>query len=100
MHCTLSVILCTDCHTYQLRAYLYQARDMCAGDNTGLSDPYAVMSFDRYSTRSRVVQESLSPTFDQTLIIKKIRLFGDTKLLCYSPPPVVFEFFDEDELVR
>ena len=89
----------TECHTYQLRAYLYQARDMYSGDNTGLSDPYAIMCCGHYSTRSRVMRETLCPTWNQTMFIRTIRLFSDTKSICDSPPPVVFEFFDEDLVV-
>ena len=88
-----------ECHTYQLRAYLYQARDMYASDKTGLSDPYAIMSFGRYSTKSRVVKESLCPTWDQTMVINQIRVFGDTQSILASPPPVVLEFYDKDQVV-
>ena len=69
---------------------------MYAGDSTGLSDPYTILSFDRYSIRSRVVKKSISPTWDQSMLIKEIRLFGD---ILDSPPPVVLEFFDEDQVV-
>ena len=31
---------CVDVHYYQLRAYLYQARDMYSGDRGGLSGTY------------------------------------------------------------
>ena len=36
-HLLLLILLSTDCHTYQLRAYLYQARDMHSSDKSGLS---------------------------------------------------------------
>lgn len=88
-----------DCHTYQLRAYIYQARDMYASDKSGLSDPYAVMSFTRYSTRTRVVKESVCPTWDQTLLINQIRIFGTPQSVLDSPPPVVLELFDKDIVV-
>ena len=73
---------------------------MYASDKTGLSDPYAVMSFSRYSTKSRVVKESLCPTWDQTMVLIQIRMFGDTQSILASPPPVVLEFFDKDQVVR
>lgn len=72
---------------------------MYASDKTGLSDPYAIMSFSRYSTRSRVVKESLCPTWDQTMVINQIRVFGDTGSILESPPPIVLEFFDKDQVV-
>ena len=72
---------------------------MYASDKTGLSDPYAIMSFGRYSTRSRIVKESLCPTWDQTMVISQIRVFGDTQSIDESPPPAVLEFFDKDQVV-
>lgn len=73
---------------------------MFASDKTGLSDPYSIMSFGRYSTKSRVVKESLCPTWDQTMVISQIRVFGDTQSILDSPPPVVLEFYDKDQVVR
>lgn len=89
----------TDCHTYQLRAYLYQARDMYSSDKSGLSDPYAIMAFGRYSTRSRIIKESVCPTWDQTMLINQIRMFGDPRSVLESPPPVVVQFYDKDIVV-
>lgn len=78
-------------------AYLYQARDMYASDRSGLSDPYAIISFGTYSTRSKTVEQSLCPMWDQAIISReKIKVFGDTDSL----PPVALEFYDEDKLVR
>ncbi|XP_064383023.1 myoferlin-like isoform X2 [Halichondria panicea] len=88
----------SDCHTYQLRAYLYQARDMFSSDKSGLSDPYAIMAFGRYSTRSRIIKESVCPTWDQTMLINHIRMFGDPQSILDSPPPVTVEFFDRDQI--
>jgi hypothetical protein len=98
MLCSL-LMTSADCHTYQLRAYVYQARDMYASDKSGLSDPYIVLSFSHYSARSRVVNESVCPTWDQTLLISKVRIFGNPNSVLDSPPPVVMEFFDKDIVV-
>ena len=62
-------------------------------------DPYAIMAFGRYSTRSRVVKESVCPTWDQTLMIKHIRLFGDPMSILESSPLVYLDFFDKDTVV-
>ena len=80
---------------YCLGAYLYQARDMYAGDRSGLSDPYVVVSCGCKSVRSEVISQSLCPKWDQTLMSKDIKVFDDTQ----SPPPVVLDFFDKDEIV-
>jgi Ca2+-dependent lipid-binding protein len=83
--------------SYYLRAYLYQARGVYASDRSGLSDPYAIVSFDCYSKFSRVVEQNLCPKWDQTLIFdKQVEIFGDTT---ESLPYVVVDFFDKDKLV-
>lgn len=72
---------------------------MYASDKSGLSDPYAYMTFSRYSSRSRVLKESVCPTWDQTMLINQIRIFGDTQSVLESPPPIVMEFYDKDNVV-
>ena len=88
-----------DYHKYQLRTYLYQARNMYSSDKTGLSDPYAVISFEYYSARSCVVKQSVCPTWDETVISTPIQLFGETQFIIECPPPVTLEFYDKDLLV-
>lgn len=73
---------------------------MYSSDKSGLSDPYAVMAFGRYSTRSRIIKESVCPTWDQTMLINQIRMFGDPQSILESPPPVIIEFYDKDQVVR
>ena len=63
-------------------------------------DPYAVVSFGRFSQTSRVVKESICPTWDQTLIFDGIRLFGDLKTVKEFPPQIVIELYDKDQVVR
>lgn len=87
-----------DYHTYQLRVYLYQARYMYTSNNE-LPDPYACVSCTRYSACSCVVRKSICPTWDETLMIQCIRLFGHPDSIVESPPPVNFEFFDKDNIV-
>ena len=86
-------------HTYELRAYLYQARDMYGSDRSGLSDPYAIISLSRFSSHSRVVKAEVCPAWDETVIISNIKIFGDVDSVKECPPPVVLEFFDEDQVV-
>ena len=91
-------LLPQDHHKYQLRAYLYQARDMFSADKTGLSDPYCILGFGRYSARSRVVKESICPTWDQTILIDQIKLFGEPATIRESPPKILMNFFDKDTI--
>ena len=72
---------------------------MYGSDRSGLSDPYAVISLNRYSSRSRVVKADVCPTWDQTVIISNIKIFGPIQSVEECPPPVVMEFFDEDQVV-
>ena len=86
-------------HTYQLRAYIFQARDLYGLDQSGLSDPYGILSFNCYAARTTVVKESVTPTWDQTLWIENIKLFGNPEVVQESPPMVYIEFFDKDIIV-
>ncbi len=96
---TVIFINCIDYHTYQLRAYIYQARDMYGSDKSGLSDPYAIVSFNRYSVNTRVVKESVCPTWDQTILIHQIKIFGEPSTVRDSAPPVIVQFYDKDTVV-
>jgi hypothetical protein len=85
-------------YQYQLRVHLYQARDLYASDESGLSDPYAYVSFGRYCQRSQIMQQTVSPLWDQTLIFDNITLFGNPATIQRFPPIVMLEFFDKDIL--
>ena len=63
-------------------------------------DPYCVVSFGRYSQHTRVVSESLCPTWDQTLVFEGLRTFGDPQIVHDYPPPIVIELYDKDTVVR
>eukprot|EP00117_Sycon_ciliatum_P005571 scpid7068/ scgid9464/ Myoferlin; Fer-1-like protein 3 len=83
-------------HKYQLRVYLYQARNVRSADSSGLSDPYARVGFGRQSSRSIILKKTIMPTWDQTLILDDIELYGDPKIVAAVPPDVTIELFDED----
>ncbi|XP_063692173.1 myoferlin-like isoform X7 [Bolinopsis microptera] len=83
-------------HTYQLRAYIYQARDLFSADPSGLSDPYARVVFSRQSQRTKILNETLCPTWDQTLVFEEVEFYGNPTMLAESPPIVVVELFDYD----
>ncbi|XP_013388295.1 dysferlin-like isoform X2 [Lingula anatina] len=81
---------------YQLRAYLYQARDLLAADDSGVSDPYAVVSFHTQSQTTEKLKKTLCPTWDQTLLFEEIEIHGDPLLIERQPPEIIIEFFDHD----
>ncbi|VDP97712.1 unnamed protein product [Trichobilharzia regenti] len=75
-------------HIWHLRAYIFQARSILAADNSGLSDAYVRCSFQGYSQETQIIQQSLCPTWDETLIYEQIDMCGDPKSIEYSPPPI------------
>lgn len=62
-------------------------------------DPYCLVSFHTSSAQTIVTSETVCPTWDQTILMKNIRIFGDTSKVVESPPPVVIEFMDKDTVV-
>ncbi|XP_055863087.1 myoferlin-like isoform X4 [Biomphalaria glabrata] len=83
-------------HKYQLRAYIYQARDLLAADDTGLSDPFARVSFITNSMVTETQPKTLSPTWDQTLIFDELVMYGSPETMEASPPTIYIELFDYD----
>ncbi|KAL4231637.1 hypothetical protein ACF0H5_009217 [Mactra antiquata] len=81
---------------YQLRAYIYQARDILAMDDSGMSDPFARVSFLTQSMRTENIKKSLCPTWDQTLIFEEIEIHGDPRTIEAQPPEIFIELFDHD----
>ena len=58
----------TACQSFQLRAHMYQARGLIGSDDSGLSDPFARVVFADQSLCTQVIDETLSPTWDEMLI--------------------------------
>ena len=85
--------------TYQLRAYLYQARDLFSEDSSGLSDPYAQVIFGNQSKSTKIIPETLCPTWNQTIILDSVQIWGDPADVAIQPPAVVIELFDYDAVV-
>ncbi|KAM9680284.1 fer-1-like protein 6, partial [Trichechus inunguis] len=83
-------------HLFQLRAHMYQARGLIAADSNGLSDPFAKVTFLSHCQTTKVISETLSPTWNQMLLFNDIVLHGDQKELVDSPPLVVVELYDSD----
>uniref|UniRef100_A0A673CJ86 Myoferlin-like n=1 Tax=Sphaeramia orbicularis TaxID=375764 RepID=A0A673CJ86_9TELE len=88
----------TRSHLYQLRVYVYQARNLCAMDKDSFSDPYAHVSFLHVSKTTEVIRATLNPTWDQTLIFENIEIYGDPQTVARNPPDVVMELYDSDQV--
>ena len=85
--------------TYQLRAYISQARSLLGSDSTGLSDPFARVIINNQCKQTAIVDESLSPTWDQTITIDGVQLTGTSEEVMKNPPAVMVEIFDYDLVV-
>ena len=58
----------TDSHAFQVRAHIYQARDLPAEDKSGLSDPFLRIAFSSASGETVIIPETLTPTWDETVV--------------------------------
>ncbi|XP_067038375.1 myoferlin-like isoform X1 [Acropora muricata] len=85
-------------HKYQLWAYIYQARDLLAMDESGMNDAYARVVFGKQSAVTEVLTQSLCPTWDQTLIFDEIEIHECVENVAKNPPSVVVELFDRDSV--
>ncbi|CAH2285873.1 fer-1 6 [Pelobates cultripes] len=85
-------------NTFQLRAHMYQARGLIAADNSGLSDPFAKVTFVSHCQTTKIINQTLSPTWNQMLLFNNITLYGELKDIADEPPNIVIEFYDDDAL--
>ncbi|NXA92813.1 FR1L6 protein, partial [Melanocharis versteri] len=81
---------------FQLRAHMYQARGLIAADSTGLSDPFAKVTFTSRCQTTKIISQTLSPTWNQTLLFNSVVLHGDKEEIAEFPPEVVIELYDDD----
>ncbi|XP_057704394.1 myoferlin [Corythoichthys intestinalis] len=83
---------------YQLRVYVYQARNLLAMDKDSFSDPYAHVSFLHLSKTTEIIATTLNPTWDQSLIFDDVEIYGDPQTIARNPPDVVLELYDSDKV--
>jgi len=79
---------------------VYQARGLIGSDESGLSDPFARVVFLDQSQCTQVIEETLSPTWDEMLIFNAVLICGTMNSVRTTPPTVVVEVFDQDRGVR
>lgn len=72
--CIVIMSLSSEPQTYQFKAYLHQARDLYRGDRSGLSDPYCVVNFENCSAESSIVPNTVSPLWNQGILIRNVML--------------------------
>jgi Ca2+-dependent lipid-binding protein len=78
---------------------MYQARSLIGSDASGLSDPFARIVFGDQSLCTQVIDETLSPTWDEMLIFNEVIIWGTMEQIKKEPPTVVIEIFDQDRVV-
>ncbi len=61
-----------------------------------LLDAFAKVIFTHFIAETRVIWETRSPTWDQTIIFEDIYLWGDVNEIAVNPPTIVVEIFDKD----
>ncbi|XP_028992475.1 fer-1-like protein 6 [Betta splendens] len=91
-------LLCPEQHWFQLRCHMYQARGLIAADTTGLSDPFARVTFLSHSQNTNIINQTLSPTWNQCLLMRRLQLNGDLQHIQQEPPRVLVEVYDDDAL--
>lgn len=77
---------------------MYQARGLIAADNTGLSDPFARVTFQSHSQTTNIISQTLSPTWNQCLPMSHLLLSGDLQYIQREPPHILIEVYDDDAL--
>ncbi|XP_065818496.1 fer-1-like protein 6 isoform X1 [Labrus bergylta] len=85
-------------HQFQLRCHMYQARGLIAADNSGLSDPFARVTFLSQSQTTNIISQTLSPTWNQCLPMSRLQLSGDLQHIKEEPPRILIEVYDDDAL--
>eukprot|EP01062_Namystynia_karyoxenos_P017525 TRINITY_DN16457_c0_g1_i2.p1 TRINITY_DN16457_c0_g1~~TRINITY_DN16457_c0_g1_i2.p1 ORF type:complete len:1674 (+),score=488.20 TRINITY_DN16457_c0_g1_i2:2249-7270(+) len=77
-----------------LRAFIYRAVDLRAGDADGLADPYVRVCFGGQVAETVYYDNTLNPTFNETLeLLVRIPAWQ-----LYGVPPVVVEVWDHDAM--
>ncbi|XP_037936219.1 otoferlin-like [Teleopsis dalmanni] len=85
-------------YTFQLRAYIYQARSLIGSDASGLSDPYATVYITEFAKTTQVIEETLSPTWDELLVFDEILVYGSKDDIKKDPPTIIIEIYDQDKV--
>ncbi|GAA6219134.1 fer-1-like protein 6 [Lates japonicus] len=91
-------LVSTEQHQFQLRCHMYQARGLIAADNSGLSDPFARVTYLSHSQTTNIISQTLSPTWNQCLPMSRLLLSGDLQHIQKEPPRIVIEVYDDDAL--
>jgi otoferlin len=85
-------------YVFQMRAHIYQARSLIGSDASGLSDPYAVVHITEFAKTTQVIEETLSPTWDELLVFDEVLVYGSKEEIKKDLPTIVVEIYDQDKV--
>lgn len=63
-----------------------------------MSDPFATIYITEFAKNTQVIEETLSPTWDELLLFDDILVYGTKEEIKKSPPTVVIEIYDQDKV--
>ncbi|GIX83572.1 otoferlin, partial [Caerostris extrusa] len=81
-----SFIRYSEKQVFELRCHMYQARSLIGSDSSGLSDPFARVLFSDQSQTTQVIDETLSPTWDEMLFFNDVVVYGNQEDIREDPP--------------
>lgn len=64
-----------------------------------VADPFVRVSFLNYSQTTEIIEKTLCPTWDQTLILENVEIHGRPEETAREPPLITIELFDYDTFV-
>ncbi|MEQ2166059.1 hypothetical protein GOODEAATRI_023826, partial [Goodea atripinnis] len=89
---------CQDCRYFQLRCHLYQGRGLLAADDDGLSDPFARVIFSTQCQVTRMLPDTLSPSWCECLLFDRVLLEGTKEQFQQDPPLIIINIYDHDKM--
>ncbi|NXL02290.1 FR1L4 protein, partial [Mesembrinibis cayennensis] len=82
---------------FQLRAHLYQAQGILPADDNGLSDPFARVVFSTHCQTTRMLEETLSPMWNELLLFDQLIIDGKKEELKTETPIVIINLFSHNK---
>ncbi|KAL5107681.1 Otoferlin [Taenia crassiceps] len=83
-----------DSSKFELRCYLYLAKNLLASNKTGFSDPMARVLINNEMLETFPIYDTMSPLWDLTLIKTNITFYHKPEGVLAHPPQIIVEFFD------
>ncbi|KAH8869192.1 Otoferlin [Schistosoma japonicum] len=80
---------------FQLRCYIFIARDLIASDSSGMSDPMARILIGSHVLQTQVLYQTMSPMWD-VLLYKQVTFYQSAQSVKQNLQEVIVEIFDID----